>query len=196
MWWAMLDYRAHRVPLVGSLITLQPVAPEHAEALVALRSTPIAQHIFAQTEPPSLGGQQRFYESYLQRANDLYWVVERHGQIIGANALYDINAAGAEKGRQIIEPTAARTLPIALEAELLLLDFAFGTLGLPVVTALVREDNQAVQNFNLRLGFTQSGSATRHGQTYPRYSLAAKDYNPAALRPIITYWATRMATPR
>jgi RimJ/RimL family protein N-acetyltransferase len=186
------DCRSYRVPLIGHIVDLIPLAPAHDEAIVALRNSPHARLFFDSTELDTVASHRQFYTDYLAKTDDVYWVVARkNGTIVGANALYNITAQGGEKGRQIVDETAARTAPIALEAELLLLDHAFHALKLPYVTALVRPDNLTVHSFNLRLGFQPLGNETLRGRDYTRYILSAADYNPTPHRPLIAYWAGR-----
>jgi RimJ/RimL family protein N-acetyltransferase len=194
----MSDYRPFRRPLVGKLISLIPLAPEHDAAIVALRNNDDARFFFDQKELMTVEQHQAFYQRYLEKKDDLYWVLVRQGQVVGANALYDLSPAGGEKGRLIMDQSlgrtssignAALTAALVLEAELLLLDFAFQTIALPQVTALIRDDNQAVLAFNRRLGMVETGMTELRGRHYKCFRLTPETYRPKQFQPIIDYWA-------
>lgn len=184
-----------RAPRHGAVIDLVPYAPEHHETIIALRNRDRATYFLHQPAPLTLDGQGRWFAGYLERHDDLQWVIARKdGRIIGATALYGIadDRSRGEKGRLVIDDAVAREAPYVLEAELMLLDIALSELQLARIDTCVRHDNGVMQSINARLGFVQSGAHDIRGVEYYDYALTPDRYHPDALAAIVAQWAHRL----
>lgn len=181
-------------PVRGAVIDLVPYAPVHHAQVIAMRNTERASYFLHQPAPLTLEGQARWFEGYTARRDDVQWAIARKdGTVVGATALYGITAdrARAEKGRLVVDDAYAREAPYTLEAELLLLDIAFGTFGLAQVDTCVRDDNGVMQSINARLGFVRTGEHDIRGVEYFDYALTPDRYQPDALRATVDAWARR-----
>jgi len=179
----------------GSIVDLVPYAHEHHEAVIALRNTERARYFLLQPEPLTVEKQTRWFNGILARRDDVQWtIVRKDGVIVGATALYGItdDRARAEKGRLVIDEARSREAPYTLEAELLLLDIAFGLFGIQRVETSVRHDNATMQSINTRLGFVHTGTHDNNGVEYYLSSLRAEQYQPQVLRALVDGWARRI----
>ena len=187
-------FKEHIRPLIGKTVDLLPFAPEHAEATAKLRNAPNARAFFDQAELSTKESQEAYFKLYAQKDDDLYWVIaDKTGAIVGATALYGLTPQTGEKGRQILDETASKRGPFALEAELLLISFALDELKISEVTAVIRPDNLKVINLNKRMGFQHIGPYELRGRMYEKYRLDPKDYSPGDFAPLIDYWVSRAA---
>ncbi|MDG0811876.1 GNAT family N-acetyltransferase [Cohnella rhizosphaerae] len=142
----------------------------------------------------TLDGQREWFEDYLTRDNDIYWVIlNRRGDFVGTTALYNIDfvAMKAEKGRLITDEAIAVGGPFVLEAELLLLHFAFKELGLKTIYTTVRDDNVKMQSVNRKLGFEYKYTIDIRDVPYHYYELSLDVYNPEPFEPILEHWRKR-----
>ena len=185
-------FKEHIRPLIGKTVDLLPFAPEHAEATAKLRNAPNARAFFDQTELSTKESQEAYFKLYAQKGDDLYWVItDKKGEIVGATALYGLTPQTGEKGRLILDEAASKRGPFALEAELLLISFAFDELKLPEITTVVRPDNSKMNSLNGRLGFRPVGPYELRGRMYVQFRLDPKDYRPGNFASLIDYWASR-----
>ena len=167
-------------PLVGSRLVLERSAPEHAAFLrecyqdaafmdlyrLAQRRTESEAEIAArlEKEAASMPQQRRFLE----------WVINRRredGSLepigIGSLADFQHKHKRAEFLIGMLDRGDRRT-GAALEATLLILDFAFNLARLNKVMSLVYSFNEDSQANTLQLGFVQEGLLREHIQD-PRY---------------------------
>lgn len=181
-------------PTRGAIVDLVPYAPAHHDRVIAMRNTDRATYFLHQPAPLTHEGQSRWFEGYSARRDDVQWAIcRKDGTVVGATALYNITAdrSRAEKGRLVVDDAYAREAPYTLEAELLLLDHAFGTFGLAQVDTCVRHDNGVMQSINARLGFVEVGAHDIRGVPYLDYALTPDRYRPDALRATVAAWARR-----
>ncbi|HEY0931754.1 MAG TPA: GNAT family N-acetyltransferase [Gemmatimonas sp.] len=186
------------MPVEGSIVDLVPYSHDHHDAIIALRNTERASYFLLQREPLTVEKQTRWFDGVLARRDDVQWTIMRKdGVIVGATALYGIaeDRSRAEKGRLVIDESRSREAPYTLEAELLLLDIAFGMFGIQRVETSVRHDNGVMQSINTRLGFVHTHSHDNSGVEYYLSSLSADQYQPAALRAVVDAWARRAQRP-
>jgi len=179
------------VPLQGRTIALVPYSPQHAAEVVRLRNDPRVRHYLHQPEELMLEQQLRWTDAYLARADDLYWMVERKGRLIGTNRLYDIGPAQGEKGSQIIEESESGAGPYALESDLLVLRFAFETLRLDRVLAVIRSDSGKVLSMNRRFGFRDAGARTVRSVEFRELVLESERFDATRFDALISYWSNR-----
>jgi RimJ/RimL family protein N-acetyltransferase len=184
--------RAGRVE--GHVVDLVPYGPEHHERVIGLRNTARATYFLHQPAPLTLEGQAKWFAGYLSRFDDVQWAIcRKDGLVVGATALYGItdDRARAEKGRLVIDDAYAKEGPYILEAELLLLDVAFGRVKVARVDTCVRDDNGTMQSINAKLGFTRTGEHDIRGVEYWDYALTPDRYAPERLRAVAAAWAAR-----
>ena len=186
--------RHRSTPLEGQCVRLQPYEPSYGEALRALRNTDRGRHNLAQLTEISAEMQRNWYEQYLQRTNDLTWVIlNRRNEFIGSTALYDIepNPPWAEKGRLILDEKRSLEAPYALEAELILIHFYLEQFPFPSLMTRVRKDNDKMISMNQRFGFTITGPTELRGVPYYQMDLRREDFTPRQFEAIISHWAKR-----
>ena len=180
----------------GLVVSLEPYSHCHANAVIALRNTERARYFLTQPNALTLESQTAWYEAYLQRDNDIQWVIRDHrGRLVGATALYDIDledGTTAEKGRLVVDQEVSRETPIVLEAELLLLSIAFQQLGLAQIMTRVNPDNLSMISINKRLGFEKTGHSSLRGASKVVQTLEARAYRPNRLNQIVQHWRKRI----
>lgn len=182
--------------LQGAVVDLVPYAAAHHDAVISMRNTERATYFLHQPAPLTRESQANWFASYQTKTDDLQWAIcDKQGAVVGATALYGIAAdrSRAEKGRLVVDDARAREAPFALEAELLLLDLAFGPLALARIDTCVRHDNAVMQSLNARLGFVRTGAHDIRGVEYYDYALTPDQYVPAALHATVRRWAQRLA---
>lgn len=188
-------------PYSGDLVDLIPYSPEYAQATIDLRNTDRAKFFLTQHDDLTLEDQQRWYETvYLLRNNDIQWLVaDKKGEIVGTNALYDIDIEGGdsgEKGRQVIREEVAMLGPYALEADYIACRLAFDELGLRRVIACFREDNVKVASMNKRMGFEYFETRELRGQPLLYHHCTREQFQDAFLKGIIDHWKSRQLRER
>jgi RimJ/RimL family protein N-acetyltransferase len=191
---AQLVAQLRSTPRIGRVVDLLPYCEAHHSAIIALRNNARASYFLHQPAPLTLESQSRWYAAYLERDDDVQWVIARKdGEIVGGTALYGIAAdrLRGEKVRLVIDECHALEAPYALEAELLLLDTAFQILALSRVDTCVRHDNTAMQSINARLGFLRVGAHVIRGVDYHDFSLATGAHAPWKLRATLDAWTRR-----
>jgi len=97
----------------------------------------------------------------------------------------------AEKGSLIIAHQYARSLPIALESDLLIIKLAFDMFGIGSVLTRVRYDNDKMFSMNEKLGFRKFTSAPVNKITYDVLRLERGAFQPADYDQLLTYWSKR-----
>jgi RimJ/RimL family protein N-acetyltransferase len=100
-----------------------------------------------------------------EQAGELNFIMEYRGEPVGMIALLDLKQIhkNAQMGRLLIgEPEKVGNAPVAFEADLLLCDYAFDTLGLHKIYGDVLEDNVAMLRTRLYLGYKKDGLLRDH----------------------------------
>jgi len=104
--------------------------------------------------------QQKNWIVVREAAGDLNFIIEYRQSPVGMIALHDISTThhNAIIGRLLIgEQSVVGNAPVAFEAEVLLLDYVFKTLGLHKISGDIREDNKGVIKLRSYLGYHQDG---------------------------------------
>ncbi len=143
------------------MITLEPIAPRHADRLQPLLEDPAiaATTPFPHPYPP--GGALEYIQEALvlieAGARQVFAVCEPAGEPIGVSLLKDVDLqlGEAELGYWIGQPYWGGGRATAAAAATLA--FAFGTLGLRTVKAVCLEDNPASLRVLEKLGFIPTG---------------------------------------
>lgn len=177
----------------GDFINLLPYSEKYIEKIVEMRNVQKVRYFLNQIEPSTFEKQLLWTKDYLERENDLYWVIQSKetGEIIGTTSLYDIDSIQAEKGRFIIDENVSIQKPYALEAELLIINFAFTTLKLEKLVTCTREDNLKMESINKRFGFEYSDDFLVRGIRYKLFNLNQENYSPMKFEKIINHWKNR-----
>lgn len=189
--------RFRNVVIEGKCIDLVPYEPKYAEPVVRLRNLPSVRYFLNQHHESTPASQHAWYSGYLNRHNDIFWVIKsKDGRFLGCNRLYDITPTALEKGSLIVAPEVSQTLPAALEADLLGLRCAFSDLGVETVITKTRHDNVKMQSINTRFGF-QAGCMENVGDIqYSVSSLSKSAFAPEKFEIIINHWSKRHERPR
>lgn len=187
-----MNYKKNHRTLSGQIVDLVPLSDAHTADVVRLRNAAHVRAFFDEKMATTVQSQTDFLRAYEQKPDDLYWAIcRKSGEVIGTTRLQDIDDQTACKGSLAIFEDVAKTGPFTLEAELLLLDYAFGELALQSVWTIVRADNPKMISLNARLSFTKTGPIILRDRLYDRYELARKTYAPDALRQLVSYFARR-----
>lgn len=132
---------------------MRPVRMDDAAFIVWLRGSEHAKGKLGDSATTP-GAQERWLESYFDRAGDYYFIAETLSGIpIGTNSVYDVLGKNAECGRLIISPGVQAALP----ASMLTYDLAFDRLGLGELRATSVESNTTLHSFIKKLGYQQVG---------------------------------------
>jgi len=181
-----------RISIQGACIDLVPYVPDYALTVVRLRNLPDVRYFLNQEIESTLDLQETWYENYAKRDDDIFWVLkDKSGIVVGCNRIYDMYPKVLEKGSLIVDPDFGRSLPIALEADLLALQFAFFEIGVGTVITRTRDDNIKMQSINSRFGFKETGQEILRGVPYLVYSLTKEDFSPEPFESIIKHWSRR-----
>ena len=141
----------------GQVTTLRPITQEDAEITLSWRLSPRAKQmqVGAQTV-----AQQRAWISSKLLTDEINCIIEYKNRPVGMIALLDINRLHkrCEMGRLLIgEVELVGKAPVAFEAELMLSDYAFDSLGMHKLYGDVVEDNHAMLKMRRYLGYKQDG---------------------------------------
>lgn len=165
--------------LCGKLIDLIPLTQNDFENVVDLRNEEKNRYFMAQKQLLTVADQEKWYESYSDRNNDLYWCIfDKKKRFIGTMRLYDISldCEILDQGSFMIYEKYAQEAPYAIEAELLSLDFAFNVLNIKSIINEDRADNKIMNNLTKKIGFTYIKDTIINGENYKYYLLNEKDY--------------------
>lgn len=189
--------------LRGDHVWLEPYSAERAADVVRLRNLPTARYFLHQTEESTLERQAAWHAGYLERNDDIFWVMvsPADGKAIGCTRLYDWTTTEVEKGSLIVDPAVALAGPVALEAELTIITYAFEKLGVQKVFARTRPDNVKVKSMDTRMGFQPVGSEWSRGFQLDLAVLEKQNFRPEIFTPLLDHWrrrrpASRTAEPR
>jgi RimJ/RimL family protein N-acetyltransferase len=101
--------------IIGPNIRLRAIEPDDLPMLAAWRNDPAVYAHFFEHEPLSLAGQRRWYDRFVQRDDEKFWIAERTGtggasQGVGTIALVGIDWRNrrAELGRVLVYPPGQR----------------------------------------------------------------------------------------
>lgn len=191
---AVKEYRGKK--LEGKCIDLVPFTPDDSANVVEIRNREKNKYFLNQTYELNVDGQNKWYEEYLTRNNDIYWCIyNKKKQFIGTIRVYDIDEENniCDQGSFMIDEDHAEGAPYALEAEILILDFIFDVLNMGNVINEDRSDNKVMNNLTKKLGFVFKKKTIINDVEYNYYLLNPGDYkkNRDKFASIIDYWALR-----
>jgi len=155
--------------IIGPTIRLRAIEPDDLPMLASWRNDPAVYAHFFEHEPLSLAGQRRWYDRFVQRDDEKFWIAERTGtggasQGVGTIALVGIDWRNrrAELGRVLVYPPGQRGNGIGRELCSLALGYAFGHLNLNRVHCEVFADNRPAVSLYENLGFRAEGTLRSH----------------------------------
>jgi RimJ/RimL family protein N-acetyltransferase len=142
----------HALHTEGFGVHLRPVQMSDAAFIIWLRSQDYVKGRVGDSAP-DVASQQKWLETYFQREDDYYFMVETtRGVPLGTNGLYDRSGQSAEWGRYIIRPEVQAALPSAI----LIFDLAFEKLKLHELLARCVSTNLTMHSFVKKCGFRQT----------------------------------------
>ncbi len=148
--------------LTGKYARLRPIVENDAALTLKWRTSDRARYLQPGAETVD---QQRNWIAKHMTADEHNWIIEYREHPVGMIALHDINNAhrSATIGRFLIgEESVVGPAPVGFEADLLVSDFAFEELHLHRIHGPVMEDNEAVIQTRLYLGYVKEGVAREH----------------------------------
>ena len=170
----------------GLSTNLVPISSEYLKNIVYLRNQDHSKYYLNQPQNITLESQNKWYEQYLKRDNDIYWCIEdKENNIVGTVRLYDITENNCEHGSFIIGKEYTMGSPFALEAMILSLDFAFKTLNLDTVECNDRADNSNMNSITKRFGFLFDEKRIINGVEYNHYVLKKENCKTAKYLPLL-----------
>lgn len=140
----------HRITLDGYGYRLRPVKLSDAQFIIDVRLEDAERNQFIHTISRDIKEQECWIETYFERENDFYFVVENRltGQSEGLIGIYDINDGEAEWGRWVIKKGSLA----AVESVDLLYRIAFEKIGLNELYCRTVQDNYEVVSFHNSIG--------------------------------------------
>jgi len=162
--------------IVDEGIMLRPLEERDLETVRRWRNQDHIRFNFINSNRITREGQKAWYSNYLQRDDDLMFIIEDTGELkcsVGTVALYNIDRLNlrAEFGRLMIGHAGARGKGLAFKATCLLCRFAFETLGLKEIYLRVFDGNRPAINLYRKAGFTVVGGGENHRLLYMRVVL-------------------------
>ena len=147
--------------IVGKRIQLRAIEYEDLPLMVKWRNDPEVYQYFYEHEPLSLVMQRTWFEKYLTRSDEKFWIVETRDthEAIGTVGLLHLdwrNRKG-EWGRLLIYPDQYRHGGYGSEIESLILRYFFDHLNMNRLQGEVFLDNESVWQLHQRFGFRQEG---------------------------------------
>lgn len=182
--------------LVGKSIDLVPFSLIEIVNVVEIRNRKRNKYFLNQTYELTVEGQCKWYESYVERKNDIYWCIyDKEDNFIGTIRVYDIdeNNDMCNQGSFMIDEERAGGAPYALEAEILTLDFIFDELKIGTVINEDRADNKVMNNLSKKIGFKFIKETIINEIEYNYYLLNKEDYykNREKFSTVVDYWSER-----
>jgi diamine N-acetyltransferase len=150
------------ITLDGTFVRLRPLRPDDAELTWSWRHSQRAR--FLNRGAPTVAAQREWIRTLPQ--SEFNFIIERtDGRAVGMVALLgiDLTNSHAETGRFLIgEPEAVRGIPAAVEAMMLIYDFAFNALQLVRVWGTIAGENRLMLKWQLFLGMREEGRLRCH----------------------------------
>ena len=173
--------------LLGSNICLRAVEKEDLSFITICRNKESIYKYFYEYEPLSLEKQTEWFEDFLERKNEYYWIISlKESNIsIGTVSIYnmDLRNRKAEWGRFFIDKEEfPNTKGFGSEVEALVLRYVFDYLNLNRLQCEVFSDNESVINLHKSFGFIVDGKFNEHIYKDGKYkdvthlSLLKRDY--------------------
>jgi len=143
------------IKLIGEATILRSVSLNDAEFISSLRSDLRVNKYLSSSKPIEIWEQIEWLRQYLSKYDGFYFIIENKvsSKKLGTISLYNLEEdKKAEFGRYISTDSLS-----AIEAEYLLLQFAFNVLNLNVLYCRTAELNTKVWKQHLSFGFYDNG---------------------------------------
>lgn len=149
--------------IVGSLVTLAPVEPEHLPNWVRWSRDPRGMRYLGIVRPMTMADEEQWYQRMTTSETDVVWALLREGQHIGSTALHAIDWRNRHAVSGIwIGEVSQHGKGCGGEAMRLRTAHAFNELGLEKVTTEILAENEASRRAAERAGYRQCGLRRRH----------------------------------
>ncbi len=147
--------------IIGKRIRLRAIEAEDLPLLIKWRNDPTVYQYFFEHEPLSLEMQRRWFESFLKKGDEKFWIIETTSELkpIGTIGLVHIDWRNrkAEIGRILIYDDEYRHGGYGSEAECLVLRYGFDHINLNRIYCEVFADNERGIQIHKRFGFKEEG---------------------------------------
>lgn len=170
-------------PVQGKRLTLVRMTAAHYEFVLKCRNNAAFQQRYNLFQPASRQAVKKDLQQAEQHPlenNHIEWVVEKQGVPIGLAALTDLSMEHS-RAELLVGFPGTPTPFNSVEATLLVLEFAFATLGLQKIYSHVYASNPHSQRSSIHIGFEQEGVLRSHikaPNSNKRLDLYANGYLP------------------
>lgn len=136
-------------------LVLRPIAYDDLELMINWRNKNSIRKCFISQSVISIEQQINWFNGYLNKKNDIMYIIEWNEKPVGNISLYDINSEKntAEFGRLIIGEESVRGLGIGKKATKLLCEYGFNKLNLNNIYLEVFIDNKYAIDTYESVGF-------------------------------------------
>lgn len=166
----VFEYRKKTIE--GKRVDLVPVTRDKMNYVLYLRSQEKSKYYLNQEKGLTLAEQERWFDSYQKRLDDLYWFFcDKEGTIEGTVRLGNICQDSAGLDSVTGDNAIKHVFMDLIAAEDMAIDFAFQVLDIKRLTGCVRSGNEPVLGINRRQGFQVTGEEQIRGVTYLREEL-------------------------
>lgn len=144
--------------LSGYQVTLRPVTHDDLEMLRIWRNAPSVSQFMLSQDSITPEQQTAWFKKVSRDPKQLHFVITYKDQPIGAANLRVLQGANLhtatviEPGLYIFEDKYRANL-LTFAPSLLLNDFCFNRLGVKILRAVVKSENEAALNYNKKLGY-------------------------------------------
>lgn len=161
----VLEYR-NRI-IEGKRIDLVPVTRNKMDDVLKLRSQDKSRYYLNQEDGLTLEEQEKWFDAYMERKNDLYWFFcDKEGRIEGTVRLGDICQDSAGLDSVTGDNSIKNIFMDFIAAQDMTINFAFQVLEINRLIATVRYDNKPVLSLNRHHGFHVTGETQIRGIKY------------------------------
>ena len=186
--------KEHKNVIQGQFIDLHPYEQKHTPEIVRLRNQEKSLYYLNQKKLLTIEKQNEWYSNYILRNDDINWCISnKSGDIIGSIRLYTIDPQGevCEEGGFIIDEVHSMSGPYALEAKIIVFDFAFDVLQIKKVINVTRKENKNMISIGKRMGFQFVKKVDKDNVIHNHYELRKSEYKRDILIQILDNWKVR-----
>ncbi|MBR1508301.1 MAG: GNAT family N-acetyltransferase [Eubacterium sp.] len=171
----------------GNFVYFKSINEEDAEFSFNIRNAENNRSTVGQLAE-SVEAQREFIRRQRQKPGDYYFVVyNNNDEKIGLIGVYDIVGDAGEVGREVNDGSPVE----AMEAEILLEDFAIDILGLKRKIAVIYTNNRKHIKSQQKLGYEPVGTVTRGGTECLLFETAFDKEHTKKIRQLINQLASK-----
>lgn len=147
----------HKFRIEMEDLVLRPIEKEDIDRARSWRNKESIRKSFLYQDVISSSEQHQWYQSYLEKEDDIMFIIEFKDAPIGTAALYHIDLMNkeAEFGRLMIGEESARGNQIGYRATKLVCQFGFEKLNLAQIKLEVFSDNPYAKKHYIKAGFEE-----------------------------------------